>query len=199
MNWTCFSSNGSLHRQSPITHHTIVFCIPAQKKQCYYTLCSFYSSYLNHCKIGCKLAKRYSNISAICLCYFANWYLNSYAESCGDFYCNITVSAKQQNVCQKNSVWEYDQVSSAGSCMLVGVGQHLSMGRKTRLIAVLTEIHKRDRSYQVWPHCEESYELAEDSCEEVMQLPLNNPSENKRKLFYCQEGNWRPKNVKSIS
>lgn len=55
---------------------------------------------------------------------------------------------KQKKVCQKNSVWEYREGSSAGSCMLFGVGQHESAGRKTRLIAVLTEIHKRDRSYQ---------------------------------------------------
>lgn len=53
-----------------------------------------------------------------------------------------------QNVCQENSVWEYREGSSAGSCMLFRVGQRRRAGSKTRLIAVLTEIHKRDRSYQ---------------------------------------------------
>lgn len=53
-----------------------------------------------------------------------------------------------QNVCQENSVWEYREGPSAGSCMLFRVGQRRRAGRKTWLIAVLTEIHKRDRSYQ---------------------------------------------------
>lgn len=34
-------------------------------------------------------------------------------------------------------MWEYHQGSSAGSYMLFGVGQQYSVGRKTRLIAVL--------------------------------------------------------------
>lgn len=39
--------------------------------------------------------------------------------------------------------------SSPGRSMLLAVGQRYSKGRKTELIAVLTEFHKQGRSYRV--------------------------------------------------
>lgn len=63
-----------------------------------------------------------------------------------------------QNVCQKNNMCKYHQGSRAGSYMLFRVSQQYSAGRKTQLIAVLTEMHKWDRSYQAWPHCTKSWQ-----------------------------------------
>lgn len=65
-----------------------------------------------------------------------------------DFHRSVIVSPKLQNVCQKNNMWEYHHCCCEGSNMLFRVGQQYRVGRKTRLIAVLTEIHKRGRSYQ---------------------------------------------------
>lgn len=130
--------------------------------------------------MGCKSA-RLQRMPALFLdCCFRKWNLNGpqmQEPTRGDlfispslffFFFFFFIATQQreqscQNVCQENSVWEYREGSSAGSRMLFRVGQRRRAGSKTRLIAVLTEIHKRDRSYQAWPHCAASCEPAEGS------------------------------------
>lgn len=116
-------------------------------------------------KMGCKSARLQYMPALFLGCCFRKWNLNGpqmQEPARGDSFISPSLfffffffllrhnSAKQscQNVCQENSVWEYREGSSAGSCMLFRVGQRRRAGSKTRLIAVLTEIHKRDRSYQ---------------------------------------------------
>lgn len=115
-------------------------------------------------KMGCKSARLQYMPALFLGCCFRKWNLNGpqmQEPTRGDlfispslfFFSSFFIATQQreqscQNVCQENSVWEYREGSSAGSCMLFRVGQRRRAGSKTRLIAVLTEIHKRDRSYQ---------------------------------------------------
>lgn len=157
--------------------HNHILWVPVWKKHFYSTLGSFTAA-TSHTWDGIvKLDASWHrdiSVSAIILWYFA-------CRNLIDIRCRVPwgleggvnswllfIAPKLQNVCQKNNMWECYQGS--GSYMLVRVGQQCTIGRKTRLIAVLTEIRERDRSYQAWPHCKESYELAEESHQEA-KLP----------------------------
>lgn len=157
--------NGCVPPPIRAVHPAITFC--GLQLQRYKTLGSFalaaFSAGLVK-KMGCKLARLQHMPALFLSCCFRKWNLNGpqmQEPTRGDsfispslfffFFFLIATQRREQsgqNVCQENSVWEYREGSSAGSCMLFRVGQRRRAGSKTRLIAVLTEIHKRDRSYQ---------------------------------------------------
>ena len=134
------------------------------------------------CKIWCKLAQTY-----FCQCHYSVIFC-TYCRKLIDIRCRVPWGLKggvdsrllfiaswllhqSCRTCVRKTIHEnVTRVPAQGvACFSNWVN---SVGRKTRLIAVLTEIHERDRSYQPWPHCSESCELAGESDGET-ELPYN--------------------------